>query len=152
MAIRPGDRPHQHLAARTLHLLDGPDARNLAILDALFLLAIAIFQVMLAAGKPWGEYAWGGMKTGTLPGRLRWGSAFSVAMHVFWIAVVLIEGEVILDSLRSAVTGVLVWVLVGVLALATFMNGISRSKKERRMWTPVAGTALVLTALVAWLG
>ena len=125
---------------------------TLAILDALILLGIAVFQVLLAAGKPWGEYAWGGGNPGVLPRRLRRSSAVSAVIQLAAAVVVLIEGGVLFETLQSTATEIVVWALAAFLLLGTVMNAISRSKKERNKWTPVAAAAFVLTALVAWLG
>src|SRR5687768_719411 len=45
------------------------------------LTALAVFQVALASGAPWGRYAWGGQHEGALPAPLRVGSAVSVLVY-----------------------------------------------------------------------
>jgi hypothetical protein len=42
---------------------------------------LAVFQLLLAAGVPWGEAAWGGSHEGTLPASLRIGSAGSLLVY-----------------------------------------------------------------------
>ena len=42
-----------------------------ALISAALHIGIAAFQVFLAAGKPWGEYAFGGQNKGVLPRHLR---------------------------------------------------------------------------------
>jgi hypothetical protein len=121
----------------------------IAAIDSLVLLGIAVFQVLLASGKPWGQYAWGGNNPGVLPKNLRIGSALSVAVYVAVAVVVLIEGDVIIPDWKSGATNVVTWVLTVMLALGVGANAASRSSKERKLWVPISATASVLTFIVA---
>jgi len=62
----------------------------------LFVVLIActiLFQIALAAGVPWGEFAWGGSHPGTLPRQLRIASGASVAVLLVLAFVVLVRVE-----------------------------------------------------------
>jgi len=120
-----------------------------AVIDALIFVGIAVFQVLLAAGKPSGEYTWGGANAGVLPASLRRGSAVSATVFIVAAFIVLIEGGVFASQLRSGVTIGAVWILAVLLLVGTVMNGISRSSKERNLWTPVTALVSVMTFVIA---
>ncbi len=115
----------------------------LALASATLHIMIAVFQVMLASGKPWGIYAFGGQHQGVLPRRLRIASVFSCFLLLAFAAVNLQQAgfvSVVAQSHLRAVS----WVIAGYAVLGTFMNAISRSRAERLLWTPVC---LVLAVL-----
>lgn len=115
-----------------------------AALSACAILAgLAIFQAALVSGAPLGRMAWGGQHD-VLPTRLRIGSAISLALYALFGLAALARAEMTLPIINDAVTAVFVWVLTAYFALGVVMNGLSRSKPERVIMTPVA---LVLTAL-----
>ena len=114
-----------------------------ATLLCIILAFLAIFQLMLIAGLPLGRFAWGGQHE-ALPTHLRIGSAVSIGLYVVFALLVL--ERVALASLIPIATfiGVAAWVLTGYFTLGVIMNGISRSKPERLVMTPVS---LVLAGL-----
>jgi hypothetical protein len=119
-----------------------------AIAAAVGFVGIALFQVALALGAPFGRAAWGGGQT-RLPPHLRIASA--VAALVWAVATVVVLGRAGIDvlSLSNDVLRWGAWVLVGLLAIGTLMNLASRSALERAIWTPVSLVLAVLTFLVA---
>lgn len=117
-----------------------------AALGVLVLGCLALFQVALAAGAPWGRLAWGGQHV-VLPPALRVGSAVSVLLYAA-IALVVLAAADGAGPLPGGVGEVGIWVLVGYFTLGVGMNAISRSRPERLVMTPVAavlaGVCLVL--------
>ncbi len=116
-----------------------------AIIAAILLGIIAVFQIALAAGVPWGSASWGGRHPGKLPTGYRIGSA--VAGLFFYPAVaafILSSAGVLGDDASNGGVGGL-WVLTGLFGLSTVINLISPSKVER-IWAP---GALVLTVCCA---
>ena len=112
----------------------------------LFVIALlALFQIALAAGAPWGRFAWGGAQA-TLPVALRIGSVVSLLIYSACAAIVADRAGLV-DVIGDDVSGVGAWVVAGFLSLGVVMNAISRSKPERFTMTPVA---LVLAAS-AWI-
>jgi hypothetical protein len=113
-------------------------------------LGIAVFQVLLAAGKPWGEYAWGGQNKGVLPKGYRVGSAIAVFVLIAFAVINLAS----VGYLRLPAIGIskvaLQWIVTIYAALGTVMNAISRSRHERLLWTPVAAILAVLNAAILW--
>ncbi|MFZ5629527.1 MAG: hypothetical protein ACOY5B_10395 [Spirochaetota bacterium] len=111
-------------------------------------LAIAGFQVCLVAGKPWGEYAWGGQHKGILPAGFRIGSIVSALLLLFFAWVNLAAASLV-PAAGFPVAAAQKFV-TGYAALGVLMNGISRSRKERLLWTPVCAIMLVLNSVLLW--
>jgi hypothetical protein len=103
--------------------------------------ALALFQIALAAGAPWGRFAWGGAQA-KLPVALRIGSVVSLLIYSACAAIVVDRAKLV-DVVGDDVSGVGAWVVAGFFSLGVVMNAISRSKPERFTMTPVA---LVLAA------
>lgn len=118
-----------------------------AIVACLILLALAVFQALLIAGRPLGRYAWGGQHE-VLPRNLRIGSAISILLYAVF-AIIILESAGIADMLPDVVADIGIWVLTAYFALGIIMNGISRSKPERNLMTPVCIVLTVLCLLVA---
>ena len=119
-----------------------------AITTCTILGLLALFQVALAAGAPWGEFAWGGQSK-VLPRRLRIGSIVSIVIYAL-IAIILLERVGFLTVFGSApVIHVATWVIFGYFALGILLNAISRSKRERYTMTPVVLVLAVLTFIIA---
>ena len=111
----------------------------------LVLAALAVLQVLVAAGRPYGRLVWGGQHE-TLPRNLRIGSVISVGLYaVFGLVAVARAGAFGMPGSGIVIAA---WVLAGYFALGILMNGISRSRLERAVMTPVcvvlAGCSLVL--------
>ncbi|MEY4477031.1 MAG: hypothetical protein RJA31_535 [Actinomycetota bacterium] len=104
---------------------------------------VSVFQIALAAGAPWGEWAFGGQNKGTLPRNLRASSAISLVVYGVQIAHFGSRAGWWAPPFGESVGSVLDWVFVAFFALGTVMNGISRSAKERYTWTPVVLVSLV---------
>jgi hypothetical protein len=106
-----------------------------AIVAALFLAGLAVFQAALAAGAPLGRFAWGGANE-VLPSRLRIASAVAVAAYaaLAWIAL----GVAGLIPTALPTGSPVLWAIALLLGVGTVMNAISRSRPERSVMTPVA--------------
>ena len=124
-------------------------ATTAAILICVILLGAGVFQALLAAGKPWGEWAFGGQMKGTLPTPYRIASLVSISIYAAQIAHYLGQAGVLTSAFSASTNQTINWVLVGFFALGTLMNGISRSKKERALWTPILAVSLLLSLAVA---
>lgn len=114
----------------------------------LILLGLAVFQLLLALGKPYGNFAWGGQHR-MLPRRLRVASTCSILLYVvFGIFLSSKAGlvNIIPDTIFLTTT---MWVFTGYFILGIFMNAISRSKKERMLMTPVAALLAIIFLLAA---
>jgi hypothetical protein len=111
-----------------------------------FLLLIAVFQILLALGAPYGEAAWGGRQGKILPRNYRIASAFSCLFFIFSILVVL-SATAIIDLFSSSFADGYMWFLTVYLGLGIIMNAISRSKIER-YWAPVIAVMFVICIII----
>jgi hypothetical protein len=124
-------------------------ARGCAIAAAVLFVALAAFQVALAAGVPWGKAAWGG-------GQAELGTGLRVASGVqavlaggFALVVLRRAGHRVWSLVPRRWLPAAVWVLAACMALGTLLNASSRSPIERAVWTPTALSLAVLCAVVA---
>lgn len=124
----------------------GHTTRRAAVTAAVGFGVIAVFQLLLALGAPWGQAAWGGGQEGTLPQELRFAS--TISMVIFIGAAIIVLGRAgywgtrFSDLFRRGT-----WVLAVLLALGAVMNLASSSVWERFLWAPVA-LAIALACLV----
>lgn len=111
-----------------------------AAVATLLLTGLSVLQLLLVAGRPLGRFAWGGQHE-VLPRGLRIASAVSVLAYavVAWL--------VWRAAAEPGDAGPWAWVLTAYFALGVVMNGISRSRPERLVMTPVA-LLLALCCLV----
>ena len=118
-----------------------------AIVACLILLALAVFQALLIAGRPLGRYAWGGQHD-VLPRKFRIGSAISILLYAV-IAIIILENAGIANMLPEPVAEIGIWAVTTYFAIGIVMNGVSRSKPERNLMTPVCIVLTVLCLIVA---
>jgi len=126
--------------------------RVAAIAAAVLLGLVAVFQVALVLGVPWGEYTQGGANVGVLPAAARAVAAFSAVLLVLMACAVL--GRVGLGPLRTAprrLVTVLAWFTAGYSVLGLLANLATQSDRERMVWAPVTAVLAVLV-LVAVIG
>lgn len=119
-----------------------------ATVACLVLGALAVLQICVAAGAPWGRLVWGGAHR-VLPRRLRIASAASVLLYSGFAAVLLCRAGVLLGG-DSLLIRILTWVLFAYFAIGIVMNGISHSRAERVTMTPVCvvlGAATLVISL-----
>jgi hypothetical protein len=95
-------------------------------------LLVAVFQISLALGVPWGRGAWGGVHGDVLPARLRIASAVSVGVLV--VAALVVLGRVGYLENTAIPYGVFrwgTWALVAAMTLSALANFASSSRWER---------------------
>ena len=127
-------------------------ARLAAVSGAALMFALALFQLGLAAGRPWGKLAWGGQHE-VLPVGFRIASAVAVVIWAGAALVVLRQGGFSLWSpLPIAWIRTTVWILAGYSTLGIALNAISRSAIERTVMTPVCVALAVTCAITALWG
>jgi len=120
-----------------------------AIVASVLLSVVAIFQIALALGAPWGDAAWGGANTGVLPRRLRIASGV-VGLVVYPLigCFVLASAGLITADWVPGTGAVGMWALASVFTLGAVANFASRSKRER-IWGPVSLVIAVCCGLIA---
>lgn len=106
---------------------------------------VCAFQLALATGLPWGEFAMGGAFPGSFPLGLRIAAVLQAGLLALVAAVVCSRAGLVLPSWQRAAR-FLTWLIVVLLAVSVALNLITPSTRERMIWAPVALT-LFLTAL-----
>ena len=123
-------------------------ARIAGIVYAIVSAVVVAFQVALAAGTPWGEYAMGGAFPGRFPPALRIAALVQGAILTLMAGVVLSRAGIALPR-WSRVSRRIVWVVVVVSALGFATNVMTPSKRERTILAPAAFLMVACSAIVA---
>ncbi len=108
---------------------------------------VILFQLALAAGVPWGEYAMGGAFPGQFPPAMRVAAVVQAALLFGMAVVVLARAGLVLPGLAKRRW--LIWVVVAFAMLSLILNLITPSAGERAIWAPVALLMLVSSLMVA---
>jgi hypothetical protein len=119
-----------------------------AIAAAVGFAGLAVFQLALAAGAPWGHAAWGGANA-ELPTAQRVSSAVSVLIFAIAIGVVLGRARVWQTSGHETFFRRTTWVLVVFLTLSALVNFASGSRWENFILGPLALVLALLCVVVA---
>lgn len=120
-----------------------------ALIAAVLVAALTIFQMLLAAGAPLGRAAFGG-ENPVLSKKLRFVSAASVLVFAAAFYVLLARSGLLgRESKSLTLVRVGIWVLVAIFGLSTVANFASRSRWERRVMAPVALVLAVCCVTVA---
>jgi hypothetical protein len=119
-----------------------------ALLFTLVTVAVVVFQLALALGAPWGEYAMGGRYPGTFPRAMRVSAVGQAVLLAALAVYMLSEAGLVLPSLARKLPW-LTWAVVAFSAVSLLLNVITPSAGERRIWVPVAIVMLVTSLIVA---
>jgi hypothetical protein len=117
-----------------------------AILYALIIALVVLFQICLIFGAPWGQITQGGRYEGTLPVTGRVVALLTVPILIY-----------IGGSITSAAGLVPYWAgwtanaAIAMQALSTTLNWITPSQKERLVWGPITSIMLLLAAYVVFI-
>jgi hypothetical protein len=122
--------------------------RTAALLYSAVSTVAVAFQLALAAGAPWGEYAMGGAVKGRFPPALRIGALIQAALIVGMAGVVLARAGLALAGWSQS-SRWLVWAIVAFAAVSLVLNLITPSARERAIWAPAAALLLASSGVVA---
>ena len=109
---------------------------------------VVLFQLALAAGAPWGEWAMGGAYPGQFPPSLRVAAVVQAALLVGMALVVLTRAGLFTPRWARHARW-LIWVGVAYGVIGLILNLITPSAGERAIWAPVAFVLLVSSLVVA---
>ena len=101
------------------------------------LVALIIFQILLALGLPLGKAAWGGQHR-VLPSNLRLGSLAAVGILAIAAWILLARAGLVPPGAEPLVVKIVAWVFASYFALNVLMNLFSKSPVERAIMTPVS--------------
>jgi hypothetical protein len=119
-----------------------------AVLFATLTVGVVIFQVALALGAPWGEYAMAGRFPGRYPSAMRVGALIQAVVIALIGLEVLSDADIVVPAVADGLPW-LIWIVVAVSAVGLGLNLISPSAGERRLWVPVASVMLATSLVVA---
>ena len=119
-----------------------------ALVFGFFIAVVAIFQLALAAGVPWGSVAMAGKFPGQFPPPMRAVAFVQTFVLIFLGAIVWTRAGIIFPQWYFASEKLILGVVVfGVFGL--IMNLITPIKWERIIWAPVAAILLISSLIVA---
>lgn len=119
-----------------------------ALIYTVITAGVIVFQLALAVGAPWGEYAMGGAYPGRFPPALRAAAVVQAVLLALMAGIVLARAGLALSGWATASTW-LIWFVVAFAVVATILNSITPSARERRIWAPVALVMLACSLTVA---
>lgn len=109
---------------------------------------VVLFQLALAAGAPWGEWAMGGAYPGQFPPTMRVAAVVQAALLVGMALVVLTRAGLFTPRWARHARW-LIWVVVAYSVIGLILNLITPSAGERALWAPVVFVLLVSSLVVA---
>jgi hypothetical protein len=107
-----------------------------AMVATVVLVAGICFQLLLAAGLPWGRAAYGGQHSGVLPTKLRVSSVAAAVILGIAAWIVLARAGLVAPHAASIAIRIATWVFGGFFCLNTLGNLASKSALERKIMTP----------------
>ena len=119
-----------------------------ALVFAAVTAGVVVFQLALALGAPWGEYAMGGRSFGRFPPAMRVAAVAQAVLLTLIAVVVLADARLVLPWLAPTFPW-LIWFVVAFSAVSVVLNTLTPSARERRIWAPVALVMLVSSLIVA---
>lgn len=119
----------------------------LALVIAVMLGLLAIFQIALAAGAPLGKFAWGGQHA-ILPLNLRFGAISAVLRYAF-VAFIALDRSGTIAVLPEEFSFWAMWIVVAHLGLSVILSLLSTSKYEKMMLAPYSFVMGLLSLLIA---
>ena len=120
-----------------------------AILAAIIFTSLTVLNLLIIFGAPLGEFTMGG-KYKILPSEMKIPAIISLCTQIFAIIIVLQAGGIINLWFSNNVTRIICYVYSGYLIINTFMNLISKSKKEKYIMTPLSLVSALLFFITAF--
>lgn len=118
----------------------------ISILGACTFLIVIIMSILIIAGLPLGEFTMGGQYK-VFPKKLRVLLVSQLILQVWFGVTILQLGGHISLWFSSETTKIIGIVMAVYLSLNTFMNAISKSKKEKFVMTPLSA----ISAICFWI-
>tara|TARA_B100000959_G_C14418099_1_gene393275 strand:- start:46 stop:423 length:378 start_codon:yes stop_codon:yes gene_type:complete len=117
-----------------------------AILYALIIAPVVLFQFCLIFGAPWGQVTQGGRYEGPLPVTGRVAALLSVPILICMGASITSAAGLVPNW-----AGWTAYAAIAMQALSTSLNWITPSQKERLLWGPITSIMLLLAAYVVFI-
>lgn len=124
----------------------------LAFCSLLFLICLSgvvFFQIALAFGAPWGYLAMGGKFPGKFPPAMRIAAVFQAFLLCFLGWIVALKGNWTNNSEWQNFSSSAIWFVFGFSVIASVLNLITPSEKERNIWAPVSLIMMISSLILA---
>ncbi|WP_083391995.1 hypothetical protein [Bacillus sp. MUM 13] len=108
-----------------------------AIIGSAAFFAVALLYMLLALGFPFGNLAMGG-KHKVMPKKMRAACAFSALVQLAAIVFLLKTGDIISADIPKNMAKGACYFFACYLLINTILNGMSKSKKEKLVMTPLS--------------
>lgn len=118
-----------------------------AIIYSVSMGIVALFQLCLAMGAPWGVAAMGGRFPGKYPPKMRIVAGINIFVLGILTMIVLIKAGIILSQMQH-IAKIAIWIVVVFSFISVIMNTITPSKIEK-IWIPVTIIHLITSIIVA---
>lgn len=109
---------------------------------------VALFQLALAAGVPWGSVAMAGKFPGRFPPHMRAVAFLQTFVLIFLGTIVWTRAGIIFPQWHLA-SEKYIWGVVAFGVLGLIMNLITPVRLERVIWAPIAAILLISCTIVA---
>jgi hypothetical protein len=113
-----------------------------------FCFIVALFQLSLALGAPWGEYTMGGRFPGQLPPKMRIAALIQIIILFVLAWIVLLKSGLAFGQFYP-IGKIGIWFVVAFFVIGSILNLATPSKKERILWGPVNILLLVTSFTMA---
>jgi small-conductance mechanosensitive channel len=120
----------------------------LAVAFAGLLGGLAVLQVLLIVGLPFGRFAWGGQNDRLTP-RLRIAAGLAIVIYALFVTIALIRLHIIAAPIPDLIIVTAMWVITAYLILSVLPNLGSKSIHEKRLMAPLSAVLAILALLIA---
>ena len=120
----------------------------LVYVGAFFLLVVILLSILLICGFPLGELTMGGRYKGVWPKELRIIAIGQLLVQLFALYILLSAGAIVPIVFSKTVTKIICLVFAVFFVSNTFMNLISKSKKEKCIMTPMSSVEVICFLVV----
>ena len=117
-----------------------------AIIGASVFSVVIVLSFLIICGLPLGELTMGGQYK-VFPKKLRIVLVTQLILQIFFVVIILQMGGLIPLWFSDKVTKIICVVMAIYLSLNTFMNFVSKSKKEKYVMTPLSA----ISAICFWI-
>lgn len=113
-----------------------------SVIGAVAFSIVIVLSILIICGLPLGELTMGG-RYRVFPKKLRIILVAQLILQIFFVVIILQMGGFIPLWFSGKVTRIICIVMAVYLSLNTFMNFISKSKKEKYVMTPLSAISAV---------
>lgn len=112
------------------------------LIGSLILISVIVLSVLLICGLPLGELTMGG-RYKVWPKKLRMIAISQLITQIFALLILLQGGGVMPAIFPEKVIKNICFIFAGFFLINTFMNAVSKSKKEKRIMTPLSALCAI---------